>query len=646
MSDPQFQKAYEAQNRADYVTNATIATVIQIPLNLACSFMDFVMYPHEAPLFLKVRIGCALLVSLTWLRFKLHRNPDQEKFGIVWIMCPLVMILWMVYMAGDPYSPYYAGLNIILLGMGLLTPWAYWQNLLITLFVLAMYVAISLGARKPEPLPFLVNNITFLAVTAAIVVSASMASARQRLREFTLRYELDRNKRELEETNHKLIELDKLKSRFFANVSHELRTPLTLLLGPLEVLMQKFSRSLDTSSHEMLQTMHANGMRLLKLINDLLELIRLEAGRLELKAEPLPVSDFMNGIASSVRQMAREKKITFETRTAPEVGTLLADRDKLEKIVLNLLFNALKFTPAGGRVWFHAEKAADNFVILVGDTGVGIDEKSLPFVFDRFWQEDSSSKRKFQGVGIGLALVKELTDMMAGTVSVQSQLGKGTTFTVKLPYQPALQPAIAAPATPAAEPPAHTEEWLTNLYRRAELFPTATTPQPKPSGATSFTRRTQRPLVLVADDEPDMRRFLVSQLTDDYEVVEAADGQEAADQRGLIRIEVRGPGHRRALGQPVDDLAGRTAAGGLDAGQRPEILQHRGGFVLGQAAEYGGQPLSGRRRLGRTAIGGPLQRFAQAPGTGEGPADARRQGLGQTQSIDEGGEQADVAQMQ
>ncbi|MBW8865625.1 MAG: response regulator, partial [Verrucomicrobia bacterium] len=221
------------------------------------------------------------------------------------------------------------------------------------------------------------------------------------------------------------------------------------------------------------------------------------------------------------------KKITFETHADPGLGTLLTDPDKLEKIVLNLLFNALKFTTAGGRVWFRAERKADDFVITVGDTGMGIDEKSLPFVFDRFWQEDSSSKRKFQGVGIGLALVKELTEMMGGSVNVASQLGKGATFTIKLAYKAA--PAAETEAPAAAVAATHTEEWLTNLYRRAELFPTATPPKPLTAGTTTFARRTQRPLVLVADDEPDMRRFLVSQLMDDYELVEAADGQEAAD---------------------------------------------------------------------------------------------------------------------
>jgi len=534
-SNPEIRKAYEAENERDYVAQASFGSIVSIPLQLSCLVMDYFMYGATNMalfwVFVKIRIVVALttLFVFTWYRSRPQSCP-RRLFGITWFGGPLLMVLWMMYYVGDPINPYYAGLNIILLAMGLISPWTYGQNTCITVFTLAMYVVLgALSHPTRETVRYVINNTTFLFLTAAFVILGSRANARQRLEEFTLRYELDKNRKSLEETNHKLIELDKLKSRFFANVSHELRTPLTLLLGPLEVLIQKFSQSVDTTSQEMLQTMHANGMRLLKLINDLLELIRLEAGRLESKAEPLPVMDFMNGIASSVRQMAREKNITFETHSDHELGTILADRDKLEKVVLNLLFNALKFTPSGGRVWFLAEKKDNDFVIVVGDTGKGIDEKSLPFVFDRFWQEDSSSKRKFQGVGIGLALVKELTEMMGGSVGVQSQLGKGATFTVKLPFKAAGAAASEAPA--AAVDPAHTEEWLTNLYRRAELFPTATVPRPSSTtpGTTVFSRRSQRPLVLVADDEPDMRRFLVSQLMDDYEVIEAADGLEATD---------------------------------------------------------------------------------------------------------------------
>ncbi|HTV75450.1 MAG TPA: hybrid sensor histidine kinase/response regulator, partial [Candidatus Baltobacteraceae bacterium] len=373
-----------------------------------------------------------------------------------------------------------------------------------------------------------VNNIYFLSLTAVIVIVGGSLHRALRIREFTLRYELDKSKSELEESNRKLIELDRLKSRFFANISHELRTPLTLLLSPLEILIQRFDRSLDDNAREMLVTMQANGMRLLKLINDLLDLIRLEAGRMDVKSEPLNVSEFLKGLASAVRQVAENKRIKLETHVDEQIATVLTDRDKVEKIVLNLLFNALKFTPEEGQVWLRAEKQGDDFVLIVGDTGVGIAEKNLPFVFDRFWQADSSSKRKFQGVGIGLALVKELTEMLRGTVTVQSQEGKGTTFTVRLPYQKGEAPAKRETGEPARVENGATasEEWLVNLYRRAEFFPAVTairgTVKPVELGS-------KRPVVLVADDEPDMRRFLKSELSDNYDVLEAADGVQALE---------------------------------------------------------------------------------------------------------------------
>ncbi|HVU26821.1 MAG TPA: ATP-binding protein, partial [Verrucomicrobiae bacterium] len=273
--------------------------------------------------------------------------------------------------------------------------------------------------------------------------------------------------------------------------------------------------------------MQANGMRLLKLINDLLELIRLEAGRLEIKNEPLEIADFVKGLGSAVRQVAVNKNITLETHIDPQLGTVLADRDKLEKVVLNLLFNALKFTPANGKVWLRAEKQDESIVLTVRDTGVGIADKNLAFVFDRFWQADSSSKRKFQGVGIGLSLVKELTEMMGGSVTVQSEEGRGATFTVKLPFRkagPATEPKrkVAEP-TPASNGAPESEEWLANLYRRAELFPSL-------AGGTNVRQPEfvdRKPIVLVADDEPDLRRFLCAELQSEYNIVEAADGLQA-----------------------------------------------------------------------------------------------------------------------
>src|SRR5262249_10905444 len=195
--------------------------------------------------------------------------------------------------------------------------------------------------------------------------------------------------------------------------------------------------------------------------------------------EPVDMVDFARGLASAVRQVAEDKHIRLGTDIAPEIGTVMVDRDKLEKILLNLLFNALKFTPASGAVNLRATKQEETLLLTVQDTGMGISQKNLAHVFDRFWQADGSSKRKYQGMGIGLALVKELAEVQGGSVAVASEEGRGTTFTVRLPYlkaqtAPAPDEAQSDDAGAAAAPVATTatsEEWLANLYRRAELFP-------------------------------------------------------------------------------------------------------------------------------------------------------------------------------
>ncbi len=540
MNDPEFQKAYEEQNRRDYIANATLGTMVSIPLQLSCSVMDYFMYPDKVWPFFKLRVAAALLTFLVWLWFKSQVVYCHRRiFGVTWFFGPLLMVLWMIYAVNDPLSPYYAGLNIILLAMGLVSPWTSIQNLIITVFTLVMYVVVALAMSTRQPLNYLINNTTFLFLTAAFVVLRSVTNARERRQEFTLRWELDKNRRIIEESNRKLVELDQIKNRFFANISHELRTPLTLLLSPLETMMNRASANFDGETRNLFGIMHANGMRLLKLINDLLDLVRLESGRMEVKREPLEMMAFIRGIASAAQQMADNKGIKFEIEVEPDFGAVLVDRDKLEKVVLNLVFNALKFTPKEGRVELRVARNGADFFLTVTDTGIGIAQKNLPFVFDRFWQADGSSKRKFQGVGIGLSLVKELTEIHGGKVSVKSEEGKGTKFTVHIPYLPAevasqLEPA---PATPLAEsisssplPEAaspQSEEWLANLYRRAEFFPAAMTEKSVSSAENS--RNGDAPRLLIADDEPDMLRFLKSQLKNKFQVIEAVDGKQAVE---------------------------------------------------------------------------------------------------------------------
>ena len=533
---PAFMKYERGVRIRNYKVGCMLALIF-MPAGASLDYFVFndTQYHDKVLQFLELRLLCSLLLGGIWAL--LHFKPQLKVYrvlGLLVALLPLFFISWMIYDTTGAASPYYAGLNLVMLGAALLLRWTLLDSILVFALSLLIYLAACLLSHAPAP-PHGVffNNFYFLFVTGVFIITGSWFYNQIRFREFALRFELDQNREMLEASNQKLKELDEAKSRFFANISHELRTPLTLLLAPLEALLHRYP--LDQESKNLLVTMQANGMRLLKLINDLLDLVRLESGRLEVKHEPLEVSELIKGLGSAARQVADDKRLRLEIFVDPALGMMLADRDKLEKIVLNLVFNALKFTPAGGRVELRAEKQEDLFVLTVADTGMGISAKNLPFVFDRFWQADDSSKRKYQGVGIGLALVKELVEIQGGKVTLQSQEGKGTTFTVRLPYQkaepvpPGSQEALEtqSPAE-AGESTVTSEQWLANLYRRAELFP-ALTPLQDSMRPVETARNGNLPTLLVADDEPDMLRFLKSQLSSRYRVIEAVDGQQAIE---------------------------------------------------------------------------------------------------------------------
>ncbi|HEY3762047.1 MAG TPA: ATP-binding protein [Verrucomicrobiae bacterium] len=546
-----FQQNYNEINRAFLeaernirIRNFRIACILATIFDLAGSSLDLLVYPEHYHEFLKLRLMSAALILFMWW---LVKTPVGERFyrllGLILPALATFALGVMIYRTG-PGSPYYAGLNLVLLGAVIILRWTVLDTVLVACEVLGIYLAASLlhGPMGQEdvygqigPTSIFFNNVFFIAVTGVFVVIGNYFYNQLRFREFAFRFELDKNKRELEETNRKLVELDQLKGRFFANISHEMRTPLTLLLSPLETMMKRFEQSIDDNSRELLGTMHGNGMRLLKLINDLLDLIRMEAGRMDIKSDAIAVHDFIKGLSSAVRQVAENKQISFVTQIDPHLSGILTDRDKLEKIILNLVFNALKFTPEGGRVWLSTEKNGEDFVLVVGDTGIGIAEKSLPFIFDRFWQADSSSRRKYSGVGIGLALVKELTEMMQGKVEVKSAEGKGTTFTIRLPYRETQLPKKERSSDAAQPEHRQEEEWLAGLYRRAELFPTASVARNKP--ATKVVSDAKA-VVLVADDEPDMRRYLKSELEADYNVIEAVDGVDALEKASQSQPDI------------------------------------------------------------------------------------------------------------
>src|SRR5687768_8139711 len=447
------------------INNIQLGCLLGMVLMPAGVVLDFFTYPKEPEIireFFLLRLGCSVLIFVFWLFVRTDFGRARYRtLGITLALIPALFISLMIAREEGAASHYYAGLNLVLLVVGFILHWTLRQSIIATTTVLAMYLAACywqdpqfLRVRTPEELQKglpqgkredFANNIYFLVLTGIIVVAGSGYHYRLRFREYALLFELDTKKKELEENHRKLKELDEVKSRFFANISHELRTPLTLLLAPLESLLVQSrnpATGMSAQTQELLATMQANGMRLLKLINDLLDLVRLESGRMEVKPEPIEVEAFVRGLVQSVRNVADDKRIRLESQVAEDVGTIMADRDKWEKILLNLVFNAVKFTPSKGLVEVRVERIGDELQVQVRDTGMGISKENLPNVFSRFWQADTSAQRKFQGAGIGLALVKELVEVHGGTVTVDSEVNKGTTFTIRVPYQEATEAEV------------------------------------------------------------------------------------------------------------------------------------------------------------------------------------------------------------
>ena len=321
-----------------------------------------------------------------------------------------------------------------------------------------------------------------------------------------------------------LAALDQAKTAFFSNVSHEFRTPLTLLLGPLEDVLR--APALPAAQRVALEVAHRNAGRLLRLVNTLLDFSRIEAGRLDATFAPVDVAALTEDLASVFRSAVERAGLSFSVRCAPPTSPVFLDRDLWEKVVLNLLSNAFKFTLHGGITVTLGER--DGMVALaVADTGVGIPAAELPHVFQRFHRVAGSEGRTHEGTGIGLALVHELVKLHGGSVRVDSALGRGSTFTVEIPTGSAHLPperigatrVLASTAVGAAPFVEEALRWLPESDRGTDEIAL--------DGAELASVSTAGATILVADDNADMRAYLVRLLSQYWRVEAVADGAAA-----------------------------------------------------------------------------------------------------------------------
>jgi PAS domain S-box-containing protein len=362
------------------------------------------------------------------------------------------------------------------------------------------------------------NNYKGFIELVAAQIAAGLANAQA--------YEDERNRAET------LAELDRVKTAFFSNVSHEFRTPLTLMLGPLEDVLARQGAALPAADRDDLQVVHRNGLRLLKLVNTLLDFSRIEAGRVEAIYTPTDLAALTTDLSSVFRSAIERAGLCFTIDCPALAAPVYVDREMWEKVVLNLLSNAFKFT-FEGQIVVRLRTVGDTAELSVTDTGIGIPAEELPRLFERFHRVEGARGRTYEGSGIGLALVQELVRLHGGAVRVASQPGQGSTFIVSLPLGSAHLPAERIQSRGALQPTGTSTEafveealrWLPDESSEFSVLSSEYAASPQTQNSELKTQNSAR--VLLADDNADMRDYMRRLLSQQYQVEIVADGEAA-----------------------------------------------------------------------------------------------------------------------
>jgi len=340
-------------------------------------------------------------------------------------------------------------------------------------------------------------------------------------RNFSDRRDMREELRIKELEKQKLAELDRFKSEFFANVSHEFRTPITLIQGRIEELLSLLKRN---DLREKLQSMKKSSRQLLRLIEQLLDIARLEASKVKLHPQWGDLASFLKTLTFSLQSAAEIKGVNLDFKAADSSLPIDFDRDAVQKVMQNLISNAIKFTPVGGRVVVGLEKigaeSGEQLRLTVSDTGAGIPAKDIPHIFDRFYQAENDATNSEKGFGLGLALVRELVLLQEGSLHVESEVGKGTTFSVLLPY-------VAKPSEQSAAPSLQTPNpQLLNL-ELADLTPVKHSNTGSLLVGNPRWKHLNAKVALIVEDNTELRRYIADILQPVYKVLEAKDGREA-----------------------------------------------------------------------------------------------------------------------
>jgi signal transduction histidine kinase len=503
---------------------------------------DYFLVPDRWKEFLLFRL---LAAGANTIIVAFAMAPSLRRFSAkafwLWFFVWGICVCPMLPGTGEAFLAYVLGLIIVFWGIGVIPYWSGFSafSVLGAIFVPATYAISITPASTPD-----LFSAHFVLATAVVLATVSAQFRYQLIRsEFHARKGLEREQRktqelreadktralELAEALERAQEVDRLKSEFFANISHELRTPLTLILSPVDELLGKLQPSAERDA---LKVVRRNATRLLRMIDDLLDLARLEAGGLRLRVVQVDVSSLAQRVSENVSHAAAAKGVDLTFKSTGASPDMFGDPHRLEIILTNLVGNAMKFTPEGGRIAVSAFHNPAGASIEVTDTGPGIPREERDRIFDRFHQTETSERRRQGGVGIGLALARELAQLHGGSLTVESDLGRGSTFTLFLKSGNEhfhTQIVERRQVQMDQHPGRRVEDRDTAVHTRSMEDATVEMRQSQRPPERVLLDRGRVPRILVAEDEPDLRGFIVGVLRDRYEVDAAKDGSEALE---------------------------------------------------------------------------------------------------------------------
>ncbi len=405
---------------------ASILVLLFIPL-------DYFTIPDHFRSFIILRVACSLTVlSIYFFSFTAIGRENSHLLGGATATFIGGIIASMIRFHGGYQSPYYAGLNLVILSVSMLFAWGLKMMAAVCLAIYASYLIPVMLFDRIDHLEIFINNNAFLLATIVIALTSAYFLSRLRYSEFESRYELNESRKALQETNEKLTQLGEMRSRFFADISHELKTPLAVIRGEAEVTLRGNEKPFSEYKRA-LRDIILLVDQLGKLVSDLLFLARSESGILRIEKNKTSLSEIIEEAFREGEVLAMKKRVTLFRKEWPQ-GEIFVEGDsqRLKQLFLIVIDNAIKYSHEGGPVEISWARKGDREEIKVSDQGMGIPEESLPHVFERFYRADTT-RAMAQGTGLGLPIAKWISEAHKGEIAISSSLGTGTTVTILLP---------------------------------------------------------------------------------------------------------------------------------------------------------------------------------------------------------------------